>query len=386
MGGPMKLQLPYLIADTDRHGNVRYYFRRKGQPKIRVHGEPATQAFLEQYNRARDGKIVPEVKRARAGTGTLRWLCEAYCGSTEFGQLGKSTGHVRRLILEGICLSKNRKEKERGGLPFALMQDRHIREIRDEKAEFPEAANSRLKALRQLFAWAKAARHVTTNPALEVERLRSASEGFHTWTDEEIAQFEAAHPIGTKARLAFALLRYTGVRRSDVVKLGKGMERDGALHFTVTKGALRKGRAGASGPKRLSLPILPGLRAILEATPSGHMTYLVTEHGKPFTAPGFGNKFRDWCNQAGLHHCSAHGIRKFDATAAAENGATAHQLMAMFGWDSIKQAEHYTRKASQQKLATGAMHLLTRDDGERIGDQSVPLPVGMLKSGTLSQN
>jgi integrase len=317
---------------------------------------------------------------------TLRWLCEAYCGSTEFAELGKSTGHVRRLILEGICLSKNRKEKERGGLPFALMQERHIREIRDEKAEFPEAANSRLKALRQLFVWAKAARHVTINPALEVKRLRSASEGFHTWTDEEIARFEAAHPIGTKPRLAFALLRYTGVRRSDVVKLGKGMERDGALHFTVTKGALRKGRAGGSGPKRLSLPILPGLRAILEATPSGHMTYLVTEHGKPFTAPGFGNKFRDWCNQAGLHHCSAHGIRKFDATAAAENGATAHQLMAMFGWDSIKQAEHYTRKASQQKLATGAMHLLTRDDEERIGDQSVPLPVGMLRSGTQRQN
>jgi hypothetical protein len=125
----------------------------------------------------------------------------------------------------------------------------------------------------------------------------------------------------------------------------------------------------------------PSVRAILEATPSGHMTYLVTEHGKPFTAPGFGNKFRDWCNQAGLPHCSAHGIRKFDATAAAENGATAHQLMAMFGWDSIRQAEHYTRKASQQKLATGAMHLLTRDDGERIDDQSVPLPVGMSNCG-----
>jgi hypothetical protein len=34
------------------------------------------------------------LKRARAGMGTLRWLCEAYCGSTEFAELGKSTGHV----------------------------------------------------------------------------------------------------------------------------------------------------------------------------------------------------------------------------------------------------------------------------------------------------
>lgn len=81
---------------------------------------------------------------------------------------------------------------------------------------------------------------------------------------------------------------------------------------------------------------------------------------KPYTAESFGNKFIEWCDQAGLKHCSAHGIRKFDATAAAENGATAHRLMAMFGWDSIRQAEHYTRKASQEKLAGGAMHLRAR--------------------------
>jgi integrase len=102
------------------------------------------------------------------------------------------------------------------------------------------------------------------------------------------------------------------------------------------------------------------LRAIIDATPSGHLTYIVSSYGKPYTAESFGNKFREWCDQAGLKHCSAHGIRKFDATAAAENGATAHQLMAMFGWDSIRQAEHYTRKASQEKLASGAMHLLAR--------------------------
>ena len=71
------------------------------------------------------------------------------------------------------------------------------------------------------------------------------------------------------------------------------MEHDGRLHFGVTKGALRKGKPGqpAPGPKRLSLPILPELRAVLGATPSGHMSYLVNEWGKPFTAAGFGNKF-----------------------------------------------------------------------------------------------
>lgn len=108
-----------------------------------------------------------------------------------------------------------------------------------------------------------------------------------------------------------------------------------------------------------SLPrVCQGDRRILDATPSGHLTYLVTEWGKPFTAPGFGNKFRDWCNEAGLPDCSAHGIGKHAAVTAAENGATEHQLMAMFAWDSPKQAAVYTRKANRTKLAKGAMHLL----------------------------
>ena len=98
--------------------------------------------------------------------------------------------------------------------------------------------------------------------------------------------------------------------------------------------------------------ILPELRAVIDATPSTHMTYFVTAFGKPFSVAGFGNKFREWCNEAGLPHCAAHGIRKYDATTAAENGATEHQLMGMFGWDDPKQAATYTRKARSAKCPT----------------------------------
>jgi integrase len=181
----------------------------------------------------------------------------------------------------------------------------------------------------------------------------SGSEGFHTWSVEEVEQFEERHPIGTKARLALGLLLYTGQRRSDVIRLGKQHARGGKLTFTQHKGRNRK-------PHRLTLPILPVLQRIIDATPCGDLTYLVNDWGRPFTDGSFGNKFRDWCDQAGLHCCSAHGLRKAGATIAANNGATARQLMAIFGWDTIKQAEHYTRKADQQKLAEAAMHLLEK--------------------------
>jgi len=354
MRASVKVDFPYLVADTDRHGNVRYYYRRKGKPKVRLPGEPGSSQFLEQYELAHAGKITTKLKRIAAGAGSLRWLCQEYFKSVEFRLLHKRTQHVRRLVLEGICRSKTPSGKERGDGLVAYMLEKQVKEIRDERADRPGSANNTVKALRPMFTWAKEKGHVSINPAQDVRQLRGGK-GWHVWTEDEVALFEAKHPIGTKARLAFALIRYTGVRRSDVVKLGPTMARDGVLRFVATKGAERRGEE----PSRLVLPILPELQTVIDASETGKATYLVTEFGEPFSVAGFGNKMREWCDEAGLPHCTAHGIRKHGATTAAENGATTHQLMAMFGWDSVKQAEIYTRKANKTRLAKAAMHLLS---------------------------
>ena len=112
----------------------------------------------------------------------------------------------------------------------------------------------------------------------------------------------------------------------------------------------------------VELPVSPALKEILDATlVVGGTTFLVTEFGKPFSAAGFGNWFRHRCDEAGLAHCSAHGVRKASAAHAAENGATVHQLMAMFGWPTMREAERYTREAQRRKLAADASRLLARD-------------------------
>ncbi len=97
---------------------------------------------------------------------------------------------------------------------------------------------------------------------------------------------------------------------------------------------------------------------MLDASTLGTLTFLETEYGRPFAVAGFGNWFRDRCNEAGLPQCSAHGLRKAAATVAAENGATAHELMAIFGWLSLKEAERYTRAAERRKLAERGMGTL----------------------------
>jgi integrase len=143
---------------------------------------------------------------------------------------------------------------------------------------------------------------------------------------------------------------YTAARRSDVVKLGNGHIRDGWIKFMQYK---------TSVP--VELPILPALQEVIDATPViGTTTFLVTQHGKPFTAAGFGNWFRDRCNEARLPQCSAHGVRKASAARAAENGATVHQLMSMFGWLTMHEAQRYTQAAERKRLARDAATLLKR--------------------------
>ena len=360
----------FLVEDVDRHGNVRIYFRRKGQPKIRLTEMPGTPAFDAEYQRAFSGELKsPSASRHIAAMPqTMRWLCEQYYASATFQSLAPSTRKVRRGILESIC-------QRSGNFRFSTMEARHVAKLRDEKAAFPEAANNRVKALRQLFAWANSPEYgyATKNPAREVAYLRSNNpDGIRAWSEADAARYEARHPIGTKARLAFDLLLYTGVRRSDVVRLGPQMERDGKLVFNETKGSARIVKAH-------ELPILPPLRQSIDATQIGHLVYLVTAFGQPRSAKAFGNWFKKRCREAGLEDLSAHGLRKLGAQRCAEAGASEHQLMALFGWSSPQQAALYTKKANRAKLEAAAAPLLEA----RIGNKSVPLFPAVASSGTI---
>jgi hypothetical protein len=102
------------------------------------------------------------------------------------------------------------------------------------------------------------------------------------------------------------------------------------------------------------IPLLPSLVTELELHPKDQLTFLMTEYGKPFTAAGFGNWFRDRCNEAGLPQCAAHGLRKAAAVRHALNGATAPELMAWFGWKTLAEAQRYCEMANRIKLAEAA--------------------------------
>jgi len=251
-----------------------------------------------------------------------------------------------RWALDHIC------ERE-GEKPIALLKPKHIRKLRDELIDKPGAARTRLKALKALFRWAIEADEVSYDPAREVTMFRYVPKPHHTWTVTEVEAFEVTHPIGSKARLAMAIMLYTTCRREDVIRLGPQHIKNERVQFRQAKNENRS-------PVDIDIPLCPELAEIITATPTKHLTFLVTESGKPFTAAGFGNKFREWCNQANLPHCSSHGLRKATSTRLAERGATAHEIMAITGHRSLQEVERYTRAARKSQLADSAMSKLKR--------------------------
>jgi integrase len=291
---------------------------------------------------------------------SLRWLCQQYLTSRHFLGLDVKTRRPRRSILTQLCEPpiSDTNSKKLGEAPFEELHSKAIRRIRDRRAPTPEAANNWLKSIKAVFKWAVEEEHCFQNPARDVPKIRVSTDGFHTWTINEVEQWEAFYPIGTKQRLALALLLYTGCRRADVVTFGPQHIKDGWLTYTQDKNQ-------NTNPVTLTLPVLPALSKIIAATSSGHMTFVVSEYGKPYTVEGFGKRWRKWATASGLRHCTPHGLRKAGATRAAENGATASQLMAIFGWKDIKQAERYTRRAEQKKLAAGGMHAINATDKTR---------------------
>lgn len=225
--------------------------------------------------------------------------------------------------------------------------------MRDEMSG-PAAANNLLRVLRGLMAFAVSRKWRNDDPTRDIKRLKYRTDGFHTWTEEEIVRFEARWAIGTRERLAFDLLLYTGQRSGDVRQMSAGQISDGCIFVRQDK-----------TNEQLQIPIHSALAASLSDRKSPHLLLLTTLYGEGFSAKGFGNWFSDAARKAGLDGCSAHGLRKSAATRLADAGATPHQIMAITGHRSLKEVERYTRAANQKLNAQAAMAMIDGPKGER---------------------
>jgi integrase len=278
-------------------------------------------------------------------------LIARYRDSGAWARLSPATRRQRENIFLHII-------ETAGAEPFIKVTRKTIVAAMDRRKATPFAANNFRKTVRGLFGWAVEAGHVESNPTEGIRGACPRTDGFHCWTESEIERFEGRWPIGTRERLALAILLLTGLRRGDAARLGRQHMKNGVI-------TMRTEKTG----EEVMIPVLPELARIIGASRTGDMALVATSSGAPMTKESFGNWFKGACKAAGVPG-SCHGLRKAGATRAANNGATEKQLEAIFGWTGGKMAAHYTRKADRARLAREAIHTLAADESAT----SIPAP------------
>ncbi len=338
----------YVKAYVDRNGKARFYFRRRGFKSVALPGLPWSPVFMAAYEEALAGQPM-EIGAAHVKPGSMRALAASYFGSVDYRSMKTNSQYVRRKLIERFCEETDKDGRKHGDKSAVTLRREHVIKLMGARAEKPESANGLRKALRAMMRHAVEAGLRADDPTRDVKALRPKSKlGFHRWSEAEIAQFEARHPIGTKPRLALALGLYTGQARQDVIAMGPQHVKSEVLSWI-------RGKTERTTGTELGIPVHPTLRKIIDATPSGHLTFLVTEFGKPFTPAGFGNWIREQCDMANLHHCSFHGLRKAASVRLAEGGCTPHEIAAITGHASLKEVVRYTNTVDRKRLARAAM-------------------------------
>jgi integrase len=342
MTRPPRYKLPkYVQGFVDRDGRAYHYFRRHGSPRVPLPGLLWSPEFMAAYTRALDRS-----NRIVGKRGSIADIVEKYVA--DFPAYASITRIGRRRILRNYA-------RDFGARPIASVTTDELTRLLASMP--PGAAENLLKAIRGLMKWGVEKGEIKTDPSAGVKLKRNKGPGFHTWSEDEIAQFEFHHKIGSKARLAFGLLLYTAQRRGDVIRMGRQHLRDCQDEHLRAHGVrnvlpLRQQKTGTP----VAVPVLPELQAIIDATPSEHLTFIVNAWGKPFTPGAFSNWFREQCDAAGLPKvCSAHGLRKAACVRLAEAGCSVHMIMSISGHKSLAEVERYTREVERARLANQAM-------------------------------
>jgi len=327
----------------DRTGVLRWRFRKKGHPESQTREPFDSREWWAWYERARAAQM-PPIGSSRTIPGTIDALAVAFYASAEWHMMRQTTRTTYKGILDRFR-DGNGTGKRYGSLPVKELQPQHIRKVMDRMADRSAAANNLLKVLKAALNFAVSRNWRQDNPAAAVRPLKRVSEGFYTWSEEDIGRYEHRWPLGTKERLAFDLLLYTAQRSGDVRLMGP-------QHVTGDSVTVVQQKTG----HRLELPIHPRLQKSLAAATTGHLTFLVAKTGSPYTAKGFSQWMSEAANQAGLpKQAAAHGLRKAAARRLAEAGCSANMIMSVTGHKSLKEVERYTRAAGQKLLAQSAM-------------------------------
>jgi enterobacteria phage integrase len=335
----MPRKLPPHVERNHVKGKTYLSFRIGRGPRIRLPDDPRSEEFQEAYHAAVLGQISPERKRMLTpAPGTIAELIVSYMKSGAYRKLRPTTKKGYSSRIEALRTDHGHRAI------LGLTRERIENGILAPYHDRPGAALSLLKMLRILINHAMGLddsnplklRH---DPSKEIERPKGSE--IRAWADSETATYERRWSVGARERTAYALMLYVGAARADVHRMTWRQidEKDSGVGYVRSKTGVA-----------VEMGLHPDLRRALEAAPRNHLTIVNTEFGRPFTSAGFSQFMRHAIRAAGLPiDCKPHGLRKTLGRRLADDGATAHEIMAVLGHTTLAEAERYTREADRRR-------------------------------------
>jgi integrase len=328
------IKLKYVNEYLDRTGKLRRYFRRGGKTLGPLLGDVGSDEFMAAYQGYMAG--VAPVVSPRSIEGSLGRLINEYYGSRPFLNLKPSSRQIYRYVLEPLA-------KVHGHRTALITHKQASKLIAEIGATKPGMANLTKSVLQKMMKYAIKANWRDDNPIIGIEPFKRGTH--HTWNEGELKTFETRWPLGTRQRLAYALLLYTTQRVGDVAKMHRSDLVAGELHVIQQK-------TGAE----LYLPFVDEIQRALTAFPAKGLTLFGRADGKPMTRAGLTKFMKDAIAAAGLPaKCVPHGLRKAGMRRLAEAGKTEKQIAAVSGHRSLREVQRYTEAADQRRLARDAM-------------------------------
>lgn len=344
---------PNVCEAPDRHGKMRYRFRRKGWKSAYLPGAPGDADFHSAYASIIEGgatEVLPAKSLRSIKPKSLDDLLARMKTSARWRKKAARTQLVQGRLLERFMDRLSKSGRRYGDRPVAQVSVAWLETVFGQMWETPAAANVLRKTLAGLMDLAVRMGWRSDNPVRFTDTYKEG-EGFHTWTDDEIEKYRDTHALGTMARLTLELALNTAARRCNIA--------------WITRDDIQNGRiivAHVKGNNETTVRMLATTKAALDALPAAPIRHLITTmFGKPFTEAGLGNRMRKWCDEAGLKHCSMHGLRKATSRRLAETGATDAEGQAVTGHKKAATFASYRAKANRSMLADRAMSNLEPD-------------------------
>jgi integrase/recombinase XerD len=365
----IEITLDYVNKFTDVRGKERYVFRRKGHKRVTIKGRPGSQEFTDHYHELLEktgGPLsVVEAGAGRIKSDTIDYAILKYVKSDVFTKgLASSSQDLRLSILNRFRDFKTPQGQRYGDAPLAKMPQEKMRDVLAGRTA--SVQRNWLIAIRGLIAFTG-----VTDITIGMKPIKGIkSTGHMTWKLPQLTPYRERHALGTMARLALELILNIGARRHDAHIIGRQHQ---TFNPDIQLNVLtwRPSKTLRSTGKSLSIPVLPSLQQALDAMPkvkgdNSALAFLRNENGDPFaSAEAFGNRFADWCQQAGLlpvtcddgrvRNFRAHGLRKCALYTLYKNGGSLAELQALGGHSSVAELQKYIAEIEQDEMAVSGM-------------------------------